>query len=56
MKIIEYSKNIAAEFVGKIGTEDNSSISELISSEIEEISGGLLHIRKLPQIINSPDT
>jgi hypothetical protein len=41
--------------IEKISENIDNEIHDLNATEIDLISGGLLHIRKLPQITNSPD-
>jgi len=55
MNNLEFNEKFHPYTVETTETQDNFEISDLTSSEIEEVSGGLLHIRKLPQITNSPD-
>jgi hypothetical protein len=50
------SNSTSAISTNRAESQEIQDLIELMPSEIEGVSGGLLHIRKLPQITNSPDT
>jgi hypothetical protein len=55
MDNLEFNEKYHPYTIETTETQNNFEIYSLTSSEIEEISGGLLHIRKLPQIENVPE-
>jgi len=56
VNVFESIVNINTKILPEVAAQQDFEIAELSSNEIENISGGILHIRKLPQITNNPDT